>query len=65
MFSSHDISSQWEDFLQSGDARSNAQPFVRAPTMVVTAVVGYLAMVMVGPRIMRDRQPWNVKKVLI
>lgn len=49
----------------AGDIRSNQLAFIKNPTAVVCAVIAYLVMVIVGPRLMEKRNPLEIRKVLI
>jgi len=55
----------YTDLIKSGDARSNELPFVRNPIYVVSAIVLYVAMVIVGPRIMEKREAFQIRRLLI
>ena len=55
----------YDHILATGDARSASLPFVKTPKYVICAVVLYLLMVILGPRVMAKRQPFQLRGVLI
>jgi len=55
----------YNNLLNSGDARSNELPFVRSPVYVICAVICYLVMVIVGPRLMEKRDAFQFRGLLI
>jgi len=56
---------KWNYLLESGDVRSNQLPFIQSPLVPLVAIVLYLAMIALGPRIMEKRVAWKLKEVLI
>jgi len=59
------LSDHWQTLVNSGDIRSNELMFVKEPTVVICAAIGYLVMVTVGPRLMEKRNPLQLRNVLI
>lgn len=59
------LSKQWTRLLAAGDARSNALPYIRDPTVVVCSTLVYLAIVKIGPRIMASREAFSLRRVII
>lgn len=55
----------YQDLLKDGDVRSNELPFVRDPLYVFVAGIAYLVMVIVGPRLMKNREAFQLRGVLI
>jgi len=59
------VVSYWNQLVTSGDSRSNQLPLIRDPTVVICAAVAYLVMVIGGPRFMKERNPLQLRQVLI
>lgn len=55
----------YSNIVNSGDARSNQLPFVKDPVYVIIAAFLYLIMVTVGPRLMKNREPFQFRGLLI
>lgn len=55
----------YDDLLTSGDERSNQLPFIRTPIYAISAVVMYIVMVIVGPRLMEKREAFQIRRLLI
>ncbi|XP_064618993.1 very long chain fatty acid elongase 4-like [Lineus longissimus] len=60
------ISNLYEDFIISrGDPRVQSWPLLKTPTNTVAIIVMYLLMVKLGPRLMRDRKPFDLRWTLV
>lgn len=59
------LQNYWNTLASSGDARSKDLPFVKEPTFVIIASIGYFLMVTYGPRFMATRNPLETRKAMI
>ena len=55
----------YSNIINSGDKRSNQYPFVKDPVYVIVAAILYLIIVVVGPRLMKNREPFQFRGILI
>ena len=55
----------YSNIINSGDKRSNQYPFVRDPVYVIVAAILYLIIIAVGPRLMKNKEPFQFRRILI